>query len=130
MTSLGGSFAGISLLAGFVIAWMLSRRVRYVNRMAESIGKRQFELQESKNTLAAVIDASPVGIVCSDLERRIALWNPAAEKLYGYTAAEAIGTSVPNRAAGRTSSVLRNVSARAQRRDDGEDRRRGRQRRG
>jgi PAS domain S-box-containing protein len=51
-------------------------------------------LQESKNTLAAVIDASPVGIVCSDLERRIALWNPAAEKLYGYTAAEAIGTAV------------------------------------
>ena len=64
------------------------------NRMAASIERRQFELQESKNTLAAVIDASPVGIVCSDLERRIALWNPAAEKLYGYSAAEAIGTSV------------------------------------
>jgi diguanylate cyclase (GGDEF)-like protein/PAS domain S-box-containing protein len=125
----GGSFAGISLLACFVIAWMLSGRavepLRQLqrdalalangdlthrttvktddevgkladafNRMAESIEKRQFELQESKNTLAAVIDASPVGIVCSDLERRIALWNPAAEKLYGYTAEEAIGTSV------------------------------------
>jgi diguanylate cyclase (GGDEF)-like protein/PAS domain S-box-containing protein len=64
------------------------------NCMAESIERRQFELQESKNTLAAVIDASPVGIVCSDLDRRIALWNRAAEKLYGYTAAEAIGTSV------------------------------------
>ena len=64
------------------------------NRMAASIERRQFELQESKNTLAAVIDASPVGIVCSDLERRIVLWNPAAEKLYGYSAAEAIGTSV------------------------------------
>jgi diguanylate cyclase (GGDEF)-like protein/PAS domain S-box-containing protein len=64
------------------------------NRMAECIELRQFELQDSKNTLAAVIDASPVGIVCSDLERRIALWNPAAEKLYGYSAAEAIGTSV------------------------------------
>jgi PAS domain S-box-containing protein len=64
------------------------------NRMAASIERRQFELQESKNTLAAVIDASPVGIVCSDLERRIVLWNPAAEKLYGYSAAEAIGTAV------------------------------------
>src|SRR5262249_23188606 len=30
------------------------------NRMAASIERRQFELQESKNTLAAVIDASPV----------------------------------------------------------------------
>jgi PAS domain S-box-containing protein len=64
------------------------------NRMAASIERRQFELQESKNTLAAVIDASPVGIVCPDLERRIVLWNPAAEKLYGYSAAEAIGTAV------------------------------------
>jgi PAS domain S-box-containing protein len=35
-----------------------------------------------------------VGIACSDLDRRIALWNRAAENLYGYTAAEAIGTSV------------------------------------
>jgi PAS domain S-box-containing protein len=41
-----------------------------------------------------VIDASPVGIACSDLDRGIALWNRAAENLYGYTAAEAIGTSV------------------------------------
>src|SRR5262249_35249135 len=64
------------------------------NRMAASIERRQFELQESKNTLAAVIDASPVGIVCSDLERRIVLWNPAAEKPYGYSAVEAIGASV------------------------------------
>jgi diguanylate cyclase (GGDEF)-like protein/PAS domain S-box-containing protein len=125
----GGIFGGISLLAGFSIAWMLSGRIvrplrqlqrdalalaggdlthrttvktddevgklaQAFNRMAESIERRQFDLQESKNTLAAVIDASPVGIVCSDLERRIVLWNPAAEKLYGYSAAEAIGTAV------------------------------------
>jgi diguanylate cyclase (GGDEF)-like protein/PAS domain S-box-containing protein len=125
----GSWFAGVSLLAGFAIAWMLSgRTVRPLrqlerdalvlaggdlshrtkvktrdevgnlaeafNQMAAAIERRQFELQESKNTLAAVIDASPVGIVCSDLERRIALWNPAAEKLYGYTATEALGTTV------------------------------------
>ena len=125
----GGIVSGVSLLAGFGIAWMLSGRIvgplrqlhrdalalargklthrttvktgdevgrlaEAFNQMAASIERRQFELQESKNTLAAVIDASPVGIVCSDLERRIVLWNPAAEKLYGYSAAEAIGTSV------------------------------------
>ena len=125
----GSAFTGISLVAGFAIAWMLSGRIvgplrqlardalalangdlahrsavktkdevgnlaEAFNGMAASIERRQFELQESKNTLTAVIDASPVGIVCSDLDRRIALWNPAAEKLYGYTAAEAIGTTV------------------------------------
>jgi PAS domain S-box-containing protein len=61
---------------------------------SKSIEKRQFELQESKNTLAAVIDASPVGIVCSDLERRIVWWNRGAKKVYGYSTTEAIGTSV------------------------------------
>jgi PAS domain S-box-containing protein len=125
----GGAFTGISLLAGFAIAWMLSGRIvgplrqlerdalaiaggdlahrsavrsgdevgnlaEAFNCMAESVEHRQFELEQSKNTLAAVIDASPVGIVCSDLDRRIALWNRAAENLYGYSAAEAIGTSV------------------------------------
>jgi diguanylate cyclase (GGDEF)-like protein/PAS domain S-box-containing protein len=64
------------------------------NRMAASLEVRQFELQESKNTLSAVIDSSPVAIACSNLDRRIILWNCAAEKLYGYTAAEAVGTSV------------------------------------
>jgi diguanylate cyclase (GGDEF)-like protein/PAS domain S-box-containing protein len=64
------------------------------NRMAASIERRQFELQESKNTLAAVIDASPVAIACSDMERRIVLWNRAAEELYGYSATEAIGSKV------------------------------------
>jgi diguanylate cyclase (GGDEF)-like protein/PAS domain S-box-containing protein len=125
----GGALAGVCLLAGFGIAWMLSGRIvgplrqlqrdtlalasgdlthrtqvktddevgnvaEAFNRMAESIERRQFELQESKNTLSAIIDASPIGIVCSDLERRIVLWNPAAEKLYGYSAEEAVGARV------------------------------------
>jgi diguanylate cyclase (GGDEF)-like protein/PAS domain S-box-containing protein len=64
------------------------------NQMAASLERRQFEVQESKNTLSAVIDASPVAIACSDLDRRIILWNFAAEKLYGYTADEAVGTSI------------------------------------
>jgi PAS domain S-box-containing protein/diguanylate cyclase (GGDEF)-like protein len=97
--------------------------------MAASIERRQFELQESKNTLAAVIDASPVGIVCSDLERRIVLWNPAAEKLYGYSAAEAIGTAVqivPSEGQGesfemyrraRNGEIIRNEEVLRQRKD-------------
>src|SRR6202022_282952 len=65
-----------------------------VNRMAASLERRQDELQQAKNTLSAVIDASPVAISCSDLDRRIVLWNRAAERLYGYTAEEAVGAPV------------------------------------
>jgi diguanylate cyclase (GGDEF)-like protein/PAS domain S-box-containing protein len=64
------------------------------NRMAVSLEQRQGEVQQAKNTLSAVIDASPVAISCSDLDRRIVLWNRAAERLYGYTAEEAVGAPV------------------------------------
>ena len=46
------------------------------------------EMRQAKDTLAAVIDASPVAIVCSDLDRRIVLWSRAAEQIFGYTAEE------------------------------------------
>jgi diguanylate cyclase (GGDEF)-like protein/PAS domain S-box-containing protein len=47
--------------------------------------------RQAKETLAAVIDASPVAIVCSDTDRRIVLWSRAAEQIFGHTAEEALG---------------------------------------
>jgi PAS domain-containing protein len=64
------------------------------NRMATSLERRQYEVQQSNDTLSAVIDASPVAIVCSDLDRRIMLWSRSAEQLYGYTAEQTIGTPI------------------------------------
>ena len=52
------------------------------NQMAAALEQREEDasraaddLKQAKDTLAAVIDASPVAIVCSDLDRRIFLWN-------------------------------------------------------
>jgi diguanylate cyclase (GGDEF)-like protein/PAS domain S-box-containing protein len=71
------------------------------NRMALSMERRRNarieridDLQRAKNTLDAVIDASPVAIVCSDLDRRLFVWNRAAEDMYGYTEAEVLGRHV------------------------------------
>jgi len=68
------------------------------NRMAARLEQRQEEarkaaddLRQAKNTLTAVIDASPVAIVCSDMERRIFLWSRAAEEIFGYSAEEVSG---------------------------------------
>jgi diguanylate cyclase (GGDEF)-like protein/PAS domain S-box-containing protein len=47
--------------------------------------------RQAKETLAAVIDASPVAIVCSDLNRLIVVWSRAAEQIFGYTAEEMMG---------------------------------------
>src|SRR5215813_11317788 len=68
------------------------------NGMAARLEQRQEEaqiaadeLRQAKDTLAAVIDASPVAIVCSDPERRISLWSRAAQEIFGYSANEAVG---------------------------------------
>jgi PAS domain S-box-containing protein len=54
--------------------------------------KRMAEIErQAKETLAAVIDASPVGIICLGPDRAIKVWSRAAEQIFGYTAAEAIG---------------------------------------
>ena len=68
------------------------------NQMAAALQQREADaaqaandLKQAKDTLSAVIDASPVAIVCTDPDRRVFLWNPAAERIFGYTAAEALG---------------------------------------
>jgi diguanylate cyclase (GGDEF)-like protein/PAS domain S-box-containing protein len=71
------------------------------NQMAASLERRQKEVrrnaadvQEANDTLDAVIDASPIAIVCTDLDHQLVLWNHAAEQIYGYTEQEVVGHRV------------------------------------
>lgn len=44
--------------------------------------------------LAALVQAAGDAIVVADPDGRIVLWNPAAERLFGYAAAEALGQTL------------------------------------
>lgn len=47
--------------------------------------------EEAALRLAAIVESSDDAIVSSSLDQRFVSWNSGAERLYGYTAAEAIG---------------------------------------
>ena len=49
---------------------------------------------ETQVDLHAVIQAAGDAIVVADSEGRIVLWNPAAERLFGFTATEAVSSSL------------------------------------
>ncbi len=54
--------------------------------------KRLFQLQ--KNRLATIVESSNDAILSKDLHGVVQSWNPGAEKLFGYSAVEAIGHSL------------------------------------
>jgi PAS domain S-box-containing protein len=49
------------------------------------------EIQRQKQYADALVQTSPVAIVTMDLEGVVTGWNPGAERLFGYTPAEALG---------------------------------------
>jgi two-component system sensor histidine kinase/response regulator len=52
------------------------------------------ELRLQKDYYEAVVTNSPVAVVTVDLDPNVVSWNPMAEKLFGYTQEEAIGTNL------------------------------------
>lgn len=60
-------------------------------------GRKQAEeaLQAAYQTLEALIQASPLAIMAIDLEGKVKAWNPAAEKVFGWTQSEVLGRPLP-----------------------------------
>jgi PAS domain S-box-containing protein len=53
------------------------------------------ELRRTQSLARAVFDASPLPVIVADGDGRISLWNPAATRLFGWTAEEAIALGNP-----------------------------------
>ena len=59
------------------------------------------DLQEQKRYFQSLLDLSPAAIIVTNLESRIVSWNPGAEKIFGYTAGEAVGAPLDDLVANR-----------------------------
>ena len=71
--------------SGFLCVW---RDVTEARRARDA-------LQEAHQVLWSIVEASPLPIVTVDASDCITGWNPAAQRLFGWTAAEVIGKNCP-----------------------------------
>ena len=53
--------------------------------------ERAFPVRFRRRLHESVVDVMADAVIGTDLEYRVTLWNPAAERLYGYSAEEAMG---------------------------------------
>ncbi len=78
-------------LASDLAFGIIALRIRYERKRVED------DLKKSNDMLRAIIEAAPTAIMGLDLEGYVhTVWNPAAEKLLGWNAQEAIGHFLPS----------------------------------
>ena len=64
------------------------------NNVEQSTGNQLMQDDEARYFLASIIGTLQDSVVTVNREGRITSWNKAAERLYGYSASEAIGRSL------------------------------------
>lgn len=58
--------------------------------------KSERALWDTGQALRALVEASPLAIITVDLDRRVKTWNPAAQRLFGWSFEEVEGRVVPH----------------------------------
>jgi PAS domain S-box-containing protein len=76
---------GSSLLLAFWAAWYVLRQKR----------RSEVELRRSRERYRGLLEASPGAVALYDADLRVTEWNASAERLYGFTKAEALGQVLP-----------------------------------
>ncbi len=68
------------------------------------------ELRDANEHLRALVESAPLAVFSIDVERRIQSWNPAAERLFGWTQAEVLGRPLPYVGPDEHDEVERNIA--------------------
>jgi PAS domain S-box-containing protein len=78
----------------------LQRTHRQVEHKNDQLVRSQSELRRQKEYFEALVLNSPVAIAIMDLDEKVVSWNPAAQRLFGYSQDEAVGRSIDELLAG------------------------------
>ena len=99
--------------------------VKTVRRIADERGvvpRREQAIEEivdarraADATLASLVREATDAIICKDLDGTITFWNRGAERLYGWTAEEAVGSSIKMIAAPETIEEIDEILAKVSR---------------
>lgn len=67
----------------------------YLLLLEEQVRERTKELATANEFLQGILDSSTrISIVATDFDRKVLFWNTGAENIFGYTAAEMVGSSI------------------------------------
>lgn len=95
----GFGFVVVTAVALFTTLAARERHVRIAQSSAMSsqatLAERERQLERTVTRLQALIDNAPVAISAVDQEGVVDIWNPEAERLFGWSASEAIGAFNP-----------------------------------
>jgi nitrogen fixation/metabolism regulation signal transduction histidine kinase len=83
----------------------VDRLVRLYNAIAQSLQDERIRLEEQEYFLGKLLDASPSGVVICDLDRRITLVNPAAERILNAKSDDLIGRQMADTGSHLTSEL-------------------------
>src|SRR5215216_1222480 len=72
----------------------LQRTHLQVEQKNDQLERSQRELRRQKEYFESLVLNSPVAIAIMDLDEKVVSWNPAAERLFGYSQAQAVGRSI------------------------------------
>jgi PAS domain S-box-containing protein len=72
----------------------LQERHDAASRELEAVRTERMEVEETRARLSAIVESSDDAIVSKTLDGIVTSWNRAAEQMFGYTAAEAVGQHI------------------------------------
>ena len=100
-TATGVTIASFTALVSFALAlgWRATTSLRTALDASQSeIAARnaaEARLERTSTLLSAIVDASPLATQAFTLDRTVTIWNPASERIFGWTADELIGRPMP-----------------------------------